>query len=350
MARRVYLHVGTTKSGTTYLQRLLNANLLLLDDQGILCHHGVQHRDSVWDFFGSPRLDSRRRGTWAKVSQRIREHSGDALFRELLAPLREKAIGRFRAGFGDAEIRVIITARDLTRVIPSKWQETVQNGSTLSWPDWVKQVCLGPGTKESHERFWRGQYLPYLIGAWSSIAAPEHVYVVTVPQQTTRPEILWQRFAAAVENAPAEVEQRTRTNPSLGAFSAELLRRVNLQVAELKFRDYAPGFKNVLAKKVLVNGSSSEPRLGLWKRDHERIRSIAETMVSGVEVSGARVLGDLNDLVPGEWSGDGVIDPRDIEDAQLLDMAVMGLAGLGVRMSRCVNEHRPSARPGARSP
>jgi hypothetical protein len=259
---------------------------------------------------------------------------------------------RFREGFGDAEIRVIITARDLTRVVPSQWQEAVQNGSTLGWQEWVERVCRGPGVGDTARVFWREQYLSRLIESWSTIATPGRVHVVTVPSGHADRGLLWQRFSAALENAPTEVEYPTRTNPSLGATSAELMRRVNLQVPDLEFRQYAHGFKNTLAKKVLVERSTLEPRVGLSKEEHDRIREIAVTMVDEVSHAESTVLGDLADLVPGDWSDDGAVDPTDVTDAELVDAAVDGLAVLGARLARrAAQSGRDSAAgPGSAAP
>jgi hypothetical protein len=335
MARRIYLHVGTMKSGTTYLQQLFDLNKDRLADQEILWQGATRNRDAMLAFLGSRRSNRPPERRWQGFSRRVRRYPGDVLIScEIMAPWKHKATQRLRDELGDADVRLLVTARDLTKVVPSHWQETVKNGATLAWKEWIGRVCQGPEATDSGVRFWRGQYLPEVLDAWSTIATPGQVYVVTAPQHAVGPEVLWTRFAAALENPPAAVEQPTRSNPSLGAVSAELMRRMNARLTSLGIPYYSGVFKRELAKQILVKHAKEEPRIGLSRHEHEQIRGIAETMVAQVRQSGATVIGDLADLVPGDWAGTGAADPGESTDAELLDAAILGLVGLGVRVAR----------------
>ena len=39
-----------------------------------------------------------------------------------------------------ATVHVVLTARDLARVLPSTWQENIQNGLTWTWPEFLASV------------------------------------------------------------------------------------------------------------------------------------------------------------------------------------------------------------------
>ncbi len=142
MARRVYLHIGTMKSATTYLQQWGDVNRERLAEAGVLYPELGVPFAAANDLLG--RTASRREtaGAWAELDRQFRQHDGDAIFsNELLATLAPRKIARRVSAFGPAEVRVVMTARDLARVIPSQWQTTLKNGSTRTWSQFATAVC-----------------------------------------------------------------------------------------------------------------------------------------------------------------------------------------------------------------
>jgi hypothetical protein len=335
MARRIYLHVGTMKSGTTYLQQLFNQNRELLADHGILWQQMARNHQAVSDFGSLRRLSPDAVGTWREFRGEVRAYPGDVLISsEMMAPWSPSRVRRLRDELAPEELRVILTARDLTRVVPSHWQETTQNLGTDTWKEWIGKVRRGPDVAPPVVGFWKHQNLPQLVSNWSTIASPGHLYVVTLPQDTSDPEELNRRFARAVDGFPDQVEPPPSGNPGLGAVSAELLRRVNVQLGELPFDQYRRGFKQTLAKEILVKRASVEPKPRLDRDEYEAIRAIALTMVEKLRTAEITVEGSLQDLVPREWPGHEPLDPGALPDSELLDAAIIGLADLGLRFGQ----------------
>ena len=90
MTRRVYLHVGAPKTGTTYLQdRLaLNRSELARHDVhyplGLQASHFRAALDLIDVSWGGQREDAR--GEWGKLMDRVRRHDGTVLIsHEILA-------------------------------------------------------------------------------------------------------------------------------------------------------------------------------------------------------------------------------------------------------------------------
>ncbi len=280
MARRVYLHIGTMKSGTSYLQQLFNANRQRLAASGILCLHSARNHSAVQALARSRRAGEAAAGAWDELCRRVGDHDGDALVStELMAPFSTGRIKQVGQGLAAPEMRVIITARDLTRVLPSQWQETTQNQGTKSWREYVESVCVGPESRSGGVRFWRQHDLPRVIARWSHVASPGQVHLVTVPRDTSDPLELWRRFSRALASAPTEVDDVQVSNPSLGGVSAELMRRVNVHVGDVEFPDYRPGFKHALAKRILMARAEREPKPRLSQEQYERVRELASSMV-----------------------------------------------------------------------
>ena len=329
MARRVYLHVGTMKSGTTYLQTLFDDNQEMLAEHNILWQRTGTNHAAVLAFGGAPRRSGRSGRPWQDFRRRVSDHSGDALVSsEFLGPFRAPKAQRFVTALGASEVRVIITARDLTGIVPSHWQETTQNKGTTTWQDWLAQVCRGPEERAPDFRFWAHQDLPTIVHNWSHVAPAEHVYLVTVPKERADPELIWRRFASVLAVPPEGASLPRSGNPALGAVSAELMRRINCEVADMDFEKYSRGFKFALAKHTLVGLAAEEPRPVLALEEYSRLREIALAMIKSLAESGVTVVGSLDDLVPDDGPPGPPFDPADASDRDLLAAAIKGLVGL----------------------
>ena len=145
MARRLFLHVGTPKSGTTFLQSVWWANRAPLLDQGLLLPGGGVH-EHYWASCavrGPQQLKNvpaAGRRCLGAHSRRVREFAGDVLIsHELFSPAgADRAADALRRLDQVAdEVHVVLTARDLLRQIPAEWQQrtTTADGrpSTSSW-------------------------------------------------------------------------------------------------------------------------------------------------------------------------------------------------------------------------
>lgn len=347
MARRVYLHIGTMKSATTYLQHWGDLNREALAEAGVLWPELGLPFAAVNDLLGKTGARRPSEGAWAELDAQLREHAGDAVVsNELLAALGPRRIMRLVSPFAPAQVHVVVTARDLARVIPSQWQTRLKNGSTLTWAEFATTVCAGPveppdrveptasepvevsGADDSAEWFWRRQDLPAIVRKWQHPVGGDRLTVVTVPPAGSAADVVGARFAAAIGVDDHAFAQPAYANSSVGAHSAELIRRVNSQTAGLNGEYQRMGVRNALARLVLAERASAEPRCGLNSEQLAWVSDRALAMVGELEQLGVGVVGDLDDLVPSAHGTDGAIDPAEASDTDLLEAAVFGLAGM----------------------
>lgn len=324
----VVLHVGTMKSGTSYLQRRLDAHREILRSHGVLFpgRGWGEQVHAVGDVLGRGRLggeSTKRNGAWARLVDEVLAHPGPALISvELLGAAGPHRIEEVVTSFGDREVRVVVTARDLNRSLLAMWQEGLQNGRTIGWDDYVDGVREGTG---AGNRFWREQDLARLTRRWTDHVGPERFTLVTVPPPGSDPELLWTRFCAATGLDPRWCPPVPPANESLGAASAEVLLRLNALLAEgeLSWQDYHVLVKRLLAKQVLAGRRKEEPPLGLpvarWVR--HRVRD----MLAELDHLDVRVVGDLRELTPVAVPG---TLPGRVSAAATTDAALAGLAGL----------------------
>jgi hypothetical protein len=144
MTTRVYLHVGAPKSGTTFLQGVLESNRATLADAGVLVV-GERHLDRIHaalQIREDPRLadlPESARHAWDTLVRQIREWQGESavLSYELLAAASSQQAGRALADLAAYDVHVVITARDLGRSAVSAWQERLKFGLTTPLEKWV---------------------------------------------------------------------------------------------------------------------------------------------------------------------------------------------------------------------
>lgn len=342
MASRVYLHIGTMKSATTYLQQWGDQNREVLAEAGVLWPRLGMPFAAANDLLGKGDTHRASEGRWADLDRQFRQHDGAAVFsNELLASLSRRKIRRLVRAFAPAEVHVVLTARDLERVIPSQWQTTLKNGSTLTWSQFARTVCCdavedsdeqeaddASGNEESSGWFWRRQDLPAIVKKWQETVTIGRITLVTVPPTGSSLQVVEERFATAIGVDGVDFTQPAYVNSSVGAHSAELIRRVNGETASLEPVYQRMGVRNALARRVLAERARSEPRCALSGEQQAWIRERARAMTVELEKSGVRVVGDLDDLVPQPAAPSDGIDPAVATDTDLLEAAVFGLAGM----------------------
>lgn len=333
MAERVVLHVGTMKSGTSYVQALLFAEKSRLAGLGVLVPGKVwtDQARAVRQAVAGRRAASRER--WEALVDEVRTAPGTAVVSmEYLGPSRPRTIREIVGALGADEVSVVVTARDLNRTLVSMWQETIQNGRTWTWADYLadaeaKAPVDGPGALDRSTpggTFWRQQDLVRMVSDWAGVVGDDRVALVTVPPPGAPPTLLAERFAAATDIGLDPLVQVARANESLGLASLLVLRRVNELLDEqgLAFPAGQGLRKRVLAKTVLAARRSDEPALGLatpgWVREQ------AERAVAALRDK-VRLVGEWADLEPVDVPG---VAPDDVPPALVQAAALDGLAGL----------------------
>lgn len=338
MVGRIYLHIGAMKSATSYLQDLLDVNVDEVAAQGMLWPSAHTGFLATGDLLGSKRERPGLAGAWDELAARLHAHNGTVLLsNELLGMAVAEKRERLIHALAPADVRLVITVRDLGRVVPSQWQTGMRNRKTTSWKEYVDAICSKEKSAVGNW-FWRRQDIPALVRRWSRLVPVDHMTVVTVPPAGNDPALIGRRFASAVGLDASSFREPLYTNPSLGAVSAELMRRVNERSDDWEWLHYMWAFKNGLARLVLANRAAKEPPIVLDEQTHQVMARRARRMIKVLQQTGVTVVGDLSDLLPSPPSGTAV-DPGAATATQLLDAAIDALVGLGVTLADVRVEH-----------
>ena len=354
MSTRVYVHIGLPKTGTTFLQATMWEGRDALAEAG--CLIPGERRPSAWwaasDLLGRrPRGSQGRKipGAWDAVATQLREWPGGrAIFsEELLSIANRRQVRKLVDDLGDSEVHAVVTVRDLGRVLPSLWQQEIRKGRTWTWPEFLASVRdPQQGSVTAAAAFWMRFDLDKVLGAWAAELPPERIHVVVLPAHGSPSSILLERFARAVDLDPALLAAAApthRSNPALGADEVEVLRRLNLRLADsLNERQYVRVVVNGVIPALEARTGSTRVQIPAEHRDWLDATSAA--LVESLRSSSYDVIGDLDDLTPAP-AGTGR-RPDEASADEMLDAALHGLATLAEEHAKLWWE-RPEDRPGA---
>ncbi len=329
MARRVLVHIGTPKSGTTYLQSLWWHNRDALARQGLLLPGGsadVQFQAAAVVRANAgvlATMDEHQLGAWDRVVDEVAGWQGDALVSQeqlveaspadasaALARLREVA----------EEVHVVVTARDLVRQVPSAWQQRVKHGS----PTTLRRFFGRVAKDDPDFNFWHHQDVPRILERWTDGLPPEHVHVVALPRPGADRDLLWRRTCEllGIDDAGLDLDAPV-ANETLAPAEIAFVREVNTHFRNAHL-DVALSrrLKGFLEPRL---GGAPPARIALAPDMHAWLVKRGDRMVDELAAAPWHVVGDLDDLRPDPEPGTGV-DPDAVPASEVLAVAEEFLA------------------------
>ena len=341
MARKVIVHVGAPKTGTSFVQELLFASRPRLEALGIgypadrFDAHFLAALDLMQLTWGG--LEREAGGAWDRLAAQVRAWPDTAIVsHEILATASRAHVARALESLstGDTEIHVVLTARDLVRQIPAEWQENVKHRRVVRYADFLAHLQDPSRQQGVASWFWGVQEVPDILDRWGSTLPRERVHLVTVPPAGSPSDLLWQRFSQVLGLDPKEfvLEDDVRTNASLGVAEAAVVRCLNERVnGVVPNHHYRAIVREALVHQNLSRDRRSArlsvpPEVWAWAAD------LSRTWVSELALRGYDVVGDLDDLLPAEHLPYADPDHPDVEE--LADAAVRALTAVTVEAAR----------------
>jgi hypothetical protein len=303
----IYLHIGPPKTGTTYLQEVLwrNRDRLVAADLTYPGSRRVDHFHAALDLRGiafGGHEDPQTVGAWDRLAAKAAaaRTSRAVVSHEVLAGADEAQIARVVESFADSEVHVVYCARDLARQLPALWQESLKNRHTRTYRRFLSRAL--PSDDRPPSGPWRVQDAVGTLSRWSSIVGPDRIHVVTVPPPDSPRETLWRRFCHVLGISPDGFDlEVSRSNQSLSAVDAEMLRQLNARLApELPWPEYERIVKARFTRRA--DAGSGGPRLRVPLKYRSAVLARAERAREDLGASGYEIVGELDDLIPADSS------------------------------------------------
>ncbi|GAA1557429.1 hypothetical protein GCM10009678_45520 [Actinomadura kijaniata] len=323
VAAKVILHIGQQKSGTTYLQEVLgHCADALAAETGVLFPPSLRdvlpdavenHERATYGLLGTeyPWVSAERAAAeedkWTRLAARAAEWPGTVLISaEALSVVRSAAVRRVVGEFAPAEIEIVITTRGLGRALPSLWQQHVRNGRRQEIGTFFETLAAqrdqGPESieLEHDQHHWRAFAIGGLVRRWAREVGADRVTVVVNPGSP--PDRLWRLFTAAIGVAefadrPPEQVLTRRTHSGLTMPETLVLVRLNRLLEEAGWDTYsARAARERLLLSGLLPRSGRGPRVGVPESARRLVEDWSRADVADLESTGARIVGDLDDL------------------------------------------------------
>jgi hypothetical protein len=346
VTKRVFLHVGTPKTGTSYLQHVLFHNRQRLGKGGVNYPADTfdGHFLAALDLMRMPwgGLEAKAIGAWDRLAADVRRWPDTSIIsHEILATASRAQIGHALETLGHGagtEVHVVLSVRDLVRQIPAEWQENVKHRAALSYARFLDQIRDPRREGRIPTWFWGVQEIPDILDRWGHDLPPEHVHVVTVPPAGGSPDLLWERFVEAFGLTGIDLLlDGERVNPSLGVPETALIRRLNRAAnEELEPAYYRPLVRELLAHQTLSRRTES-PRLALPPDVHPWAADLEQAWIAEIQRRGYDVIGDLDDL-HGAPPVTDYADPDHPDEALVSGAAVDALKALLLENARLQRE------------
>ena len=308
------LHIGPHKTGTTAIQGALHLARERLAAEGVV--YPGRGRQPLWPILavtGQPALLGGPRpeiSYWDNLVREIRA-AGDqrvVLSSEFFAEADDATARRVIADLGGARVHVVVTLRSLTRILPSQWQQYLQNGFDFRYLEWLEGILSDPPHTPT-PGFWRRHRHDALVTRWAAENGPENLTVIVLDESD---RLMLLRAFESMLGLPGcfLVPEETAANRSLTAAETELVRLLNEEFSRRDWphRNYARFMRYgaVEHMKAARQPSPHEPRIVTPAWALARAGQISGEMAASIEALGVNIIGDLSSL--GKLPGDGV-DP-----------------------------------------
>ncbi len=334
------VHIGPPKTGTTTVQAALYAARPAMRAQGV--RHAGRNRNAARpaqavtgkpsSFIGGAVPQIREWHGLVREIRRARE-ARVVVSSEFFADASAEAIRVIAREIEPDRIHVAVTLRPLARILPSQWQQYVQDGTGMSFDAWLHAMLDGPGSSVTPS-FWQRHDQGGLVSRWADVVGPDRVTVIAVDDRD-RGSVLrvfeqLLGLRAGTLALQSDLDNRSMTLPEI-----EAVRAFNRAFK-------ARGLPRPLLSRVIHFGAArymkrlepepDSPRLELPGWAIDPTIAIARRAVETIRSAGVRVTGDLDALaeVPASTravAGEPVAIPPRV--AAALAMGVLLATGQG---------------------
>jgi hypothetical protein len=227
------LHIGPHKTGTTSIQGALFAAKDQLPAYGVqFPAHSRHPMEAALAACARPAMmgDTAPTGQhWTRLVQQVHAtgKSTSVVSSEFFADAEDDAtIARIVERLGGDRVHILVTLRPLAKIMPSQWQQYVQNGLRMGYEDWLRHMLDKAPYEQPTPSFWRRHRHDRLVERWARVAGPDRVTVVVVDDRDR--EGLMRTFEELL-GLPAHLLEAVpdAANRSLTLAETEMLRNLN---------------------------------------------------------------------------------------------------------------------------
>ncbi|MEV3906438.1 hypothetical protein [Streptomyces canus] len=289
------LHIGPHKTGTTAIQGALFAAKGLLPGHGVVFPAHSRHpMEAALAACARPAMLGDTAPTekhWTRLLDQVGATGGktSVISSEFFADAEdEDTIARIVEQLGGEGVHVLVTLRPLVRIMPSQWQQYVQNGLRMGYEDWLTHMLRKAPYEQPNPSFWRRHRHDRLVERWARAVGAERITVVVVDDRDREGLMrTFEQLLGLPENLLQPVPDAA--NRSLTLAETEMLRNLNKE-----FR--GNGLPDELYSKLVRNGAVMHMKNACSPSPEDVKILTPEWAVEAAAEIGAEMAGRIGDL------------------------------------------------------
>jgi hypothetical protein len=297
------LHIGPHKTGTTTVQGAFHLARERLAAEGVV--YPGRGRQPLWAILavtGQPPLLGEPvpgMAYWNGVVRTVSAAQDQRAFvsSEFLAEADDEAACRVVRDLGGPRVHVVVTLRPLTRILPSQWQQYLQNGYCMPYPEWLEGILSDPPDTPT-PGFWRRHRHDELIARWMKAAGGQNLTVIVVDESDRL--MLLRTFEAMLGLPDGFLKpEEGSANRSLTLGEAEVVRLLNEEFKRREWpaRSYARFMRyGAIQQLKKRQPAPDEPRITTPAWALKRATEIGTEMAHRISALGVSVIGDISAL------------------------------------------------------
>jgi len=337
------LHIGPHKTGTTALQVALAKARTELESQGVrYLWGGVRQTNANLAAQALAGKPSRKFSDeiavplwhWENLLEKVRTSEGLRIMvsGEEFCNISDAAISNAIQAFGHDRTKILVTLRPLEKILSSQWQQYIQFGAvTEGFEAWLKQVLAPTVTDRLIQEFWVRHRHDHLVARWGKAVGMENVICLALNPRDHG--LLFRSVEGLLGLRESTlVDDGRLINRSITAPEAEAIRSMYGRLQDLGLSDLSRHIRYMVSPSELIKRNRvpvGEAKIELPKWALERAREISAEMAQNIARSGARIIGNINDLTP----TDPIVSPDHLPALDAVPADLPGWTAAGVIIS-----------------
>jgi hypothetical protein len=308
MPKKVFIHVGFHKTGTTAIQQSLFSHSEELKKAGFQYatnKRRANHRQAWalterywgWKNRGGKKTPISEWTQHLKILKSKKYNS--ILSSEFFSELNDVQLDRLAADLKNFQVEVIFTIRPLNKILASSYQQYLKYGIKASYEEWLRDIFQNTGKSKLTPTFWKRHQHDIVIARWAKAFGSQNIHLVVVDE--SEPDFLFDTFNEILQlpaGTLSEVED-LGTNRSLNFAEISLLLAINKAFPkERNWADYElfirEGSIRHLTNKVDLARLSEKLLTPQWAVDESS--KITANSIKEIDALGVRIYGDISKL------------------------------------------------------
>lgn len=306
--RRLIVHAGFHKSGTTALQEAFDAQSEELKERGVVypnigrkAHHRI-----AWALTQKPWGWNKKGGEvtsvkhWKELARQINASDAETILisSEFFSELDSDAIKTIKGAIKNRKVEVVFTVRPLVKLLGSSYQQYLKYGIKADYTTWLHSVLDKPGESKINPTFWQRHFHGKVVGRWVNVLGAENVTVIIVDE--SKPEFLFDSINQYLQLPKGFLKaQETGSNRSLTMEEIALLIELNKRFPkEREWNEYEVFIRDGYIRRLTdhVKPSADSGRLTTPQWAIDKGNEIGAQNKRELVATGARIIGDIDSL------------------------------------------------------